>query len=139
MSLFLKLVFLTLLMNLGCAIAMEEIKIETVKEDEFIEYIHQGERPEIQGVIASKETGDEDWYVFVVIAEFIREEPLETKFRKLIFDALNNVEGVKSVEEADREEWSVQGNVDGEELVKACVIALKSIYPELEEFMKAPQ
>ena len=134
----LKLFVLMFLLNSGFIDAMENIRIEKVKDDEFVEYVHQGENPQILGVSASKEIGDEDWYVFIVVAEFIREEPLESKFRKLIHESLSQIEGVTLVEEADREEWLVKGNVNGEELVKVCVTALSSIYPELEEFMKAP-
>jgi len=123
--------FLTFL--IGCQ-TMEE-SINKTEEDGFVEWIHQTEDADILGVSASQEVGDEEWSVFISVAEFVREEPLEGKFRELMAKSLSEVEGVSSVEEEDREVWLVEGNANGKELVMASVKALKSIYPELKQYM----
>lgn len=111
-----------------------ELKIEVIDEDGAIELAYNPKDSHILGVSAAKES-DDDWYVFVVVAEFIRDEPLESKFRKVVYDSLSKVEGVTLVEEVDREEWMVSGKASGEELIKSCVKGLKSLYPELEAYI----
>ncbi len=114
----------------------KKVDLEKFEEDGEVTWFHRTEEGDILGVSASQEIGDEYWYVFVSFAEFVREEPLESKFRKLIAKSLSEVNGVSSVEEEDREVWLVEGDPDGKELVTVCVEALKSIYPELKTFMK---
>ena len=111
--------------------------IEKTEEDGLIEWSHQAAEPEIFGVSASQEEDDEYWAVFVSAAEFVREEPLESKLRSAVASALASVPNVTSVEEEDREVWVVEGDVNGKELVASTVAALKSIYPELKAYLDA--
>ncbi|WP_413663588.1 hypothetical protein ACG1BZ_21365 [Microbulbifer sp. CNSA002] len=115
----------------------DDSKIELNDEDGAIELIYRSSKPQVSGVIASKEDGEDEWYVFVNAAEFVRDEPLESKLRKVVHESLLNVNGVKSVEEADREEWLVMGNPDGKDLVRACINGLKSIESEIEVYINS--
>ena len=108
--------------------------IKKIEDDDLIEWIHET-NDEILGVSASQELGDENWSVFISVAEFVQEDPLEGKLRKLIVNSLSSVDGVSCVEEEDREVWLVEGSTDGKELVKVCVQSLTSIYDELSEYM----
>lgn len=116
--------------------ADENIDLEKQEEDSLIEWVNRTSEPDILGVGASKESGDEYWSVFVSVAEFVREEPLESEFRDVVSNALSNIEGVTSVQEEDREVWLVKGDVQGSELVLATVKALQSIYPKLKAYME---
>lgn len=113
-----------------------KIKVEKSEDEDLIEYNHKTNEPDILGVGASQEVGEEEgWQVFISAAEFVREEPLERKMRDLIEQALVKVKGVKAVFEEDREVWYVEGNADGKDLVIACVKALQAIHSELKKFI----
>jgi hypothetical protein len=117
--------------------ADENIVVEKQEEDGVIEFINQTNEPDILGVGASNENGDRYWSVFVNVAEFVREEPLESEFRNVVANALSSVKGVTSVEEEDREVWLVEGDAQGPELVAATVKALHTIYPKLSAYMQS--
>jgi len=117
---------------------MEEIKIEKISQyndsyDEFEEeWINITDEPEILGVDASRDIEDESsWTVYISVAEFIREEPLESILFSAISSALNGVECVERVEQEDREAWIVEGKVKAPSLIRACVIQLKELHPKL--------
>jgi hypothetical protein len=59
------------------------------------------------------------WSVEVSLAEFLREEPLESELRQQMAAALGAVPGVEVVDEEDRESWFVSGSPSGEALVRA--------------------
>ncbi len=65
--------------------------------------------PEIRGIEVSRHPDAEGWQVYVWVAEFLREDPLEAEFRQRMNAALGAVEGVASVAEEDREVWFVTG------------------------------
>ena len=67
------------------------------------------------------------WQVGVGMAEFIREEPLESEMRRGVEAALRSVPGVTEVAEEDREVWIVQGDADGRELVRAVARLVDSL------------
>jgi hypothetical protein len=77
--------------------------------------------PDIRGVGASMITVGEQpyWSVGVAVAEFLREDPLETELRQQMTAALRAVDGAESVWEEDREVWGVTGTPSGEALVRA--------------------
>lgn len=79
------------------------------------------EDDDLRGVGASKiaAVGDWPWQVFVSMAEFVREEPLETEMRTAVDAAIRSVPGVTDVAEEDREVWIVEGTPSGEALVRA--------------------
>lgn len=59
------------------------------------------------------------WSVGVAVAEFLREDPLESELRQQMAAALRAVDGAETVWEEDREVWGVTGGVSGEALVRA--------------------
>ncbi len=52
--------------------------------------------------------------MFVNVAEFLREDPLEAEMRSAVAAALRSVAGVTEVAEQDREVWVLSGTPDGE-------------------------
>ncbi|MEM8984164.1 MAG: hypothetical protein AAGC71_14120 [Pseudomonadota bacterium] len=87
-------------------------------------------------VNAAQYDGDDNWYVSVAIAEFIRDEPTETLFRATVDEALQAVAGVDSVSEEDREIWLVEGRANGRDLVTATVEGLAAILPALKAYLR---
>ena len=77
--------------------------------------------PDILGAGATKITFGEQsyWNVHVAVAEFLREDPLESELRLQMDYALTAVNGAESVWEEDREVWGVTGTPSGEALVRA--------------------
>ena len=59
------------------------------------------------------------WSVGVAVAEFLREDPLESDLRQQMDAALRAVDGAETVWEEDREVWGVTGSVSDEALVRA--------------------
>lgn len=95
------------------------------------------ENPDIFGIsIAKQDSIDFSWSIVVNAAEFIRDDPLETKFRNRIARALSSIEGVKQVEEADREVWVVSGSPEGREMAKAVVDVLISLNDEIQSYIE---
>lgn len=75
------------------------------------------DQPELRNVEAIREGSG--WQVHVWVAEYVREDPLESELRQRMTQALQAVPGVTSVIEEDREIWSVEGNLAGNLLVQA--------------------
>jgi cephalosporin-C deacetylase-like acetyl esterase len=67
--------------------------------------------------------------------EFIRADPLEAEVRRRIADALRRVSGVTSVDEQDREQWSVTGTPSGEALVRAAAEVVDDLEDRIRAFM----
>lgn len=80
-------------------------------------WTRETDEPDVRNVEAYRY--EDSWQVTVWVAEFVRDEPLESEFRGAIDAALKGVEGVTSVEEEDREVWAVAGKPSGRELVVA--------------------
>jgi hypothetical protein len=59
------------------------------------------------------------WSVVVGVAEFLREDPLESELRQQMDAALRAVAGAERVWEDDREAWGVAGAASGEALLRA--------------------
>jgi len=112
-----------------------EFKIEKIDHDGIAQYVVQTKDPEILGVSAIPGEEADSWFVILTVAEFVRDEPLESKFRKLVDDTLNSINGVSLVEEADREVWYVEGDVSGDILVLSTVQSLNTIYNELKDYV----
>ena len=113
----------------------ETVEVNKIEFEGVFLYEAQTNDPEILGVSAQPAEAQKAWYVIVTVAEFVRDEPLESKFRKLVDEALTDINGVTLVEETDREVWYVEGKVSGEVLVVNTVEALNSIYTELKEYV----
>ena len=76
---------------------------------------------DLRGVSAYRITLGEPvyWSVGVAVAEFLREDPLESELRQQMAAALGAVPGVDFVAEEDRELWYVTGDPSGESLIRA--------------------
>jgi hypothetical protein len=59
------------------------------------------------------------WQVAIWAMEYVRSDPLETELRQRILAALRSVNGVRTAEEQDREQWFVTGSPSGRDLVDA--------------------
>ncbi|MES9603523.1 MULTISPECIES: hypothetical protein [Actinomadura] len=83
------------------------------------EWIRKTDEPDLRAVSASKLRVGPLWHVSAWVMEFVRTDPLESELRRRIADALSAVDGVSSVEEEDREVWTVTGTPTGTALVEA--------------------
>ncbi len=92
---------------------------------------------DVRGVEAIK-VGDEEWpwQVILAVAEFVRDDPLETELRERIAAALRAVPGVTDVAEEDREVWIVNGHPSGEALVSAAARVVDDLAQRLRDFME---
>jgi hypothetical protein len=82
-------------------------------------------------------TPDGFWSVSLAAAEFLRTEPLESRFRAAVIAAIEGVEGVDEAWEEDREVWSVDGDPPGEALVRAVATAIEPLADEISAHIAA--
>ena len=80
--------------------------------------------------------GEWPWQVILAVAEFVREDPLETELRERVAAVLRAVPGVTDVAEEDREVWIVEGQPSGEALVSAAARVVDDLAPRLRDFME---
>lgn len=80
-------------------------------------------------------TEDGEIQVSVSAAEFVRDEPLESRLRAAVMSAITSVEGVDSAEEEDREVWRVEGDASGEALTRAVGSVVDGMYAELSAYV----
>lgn len=101
--------------------AIEVERVEPADDQLAEEWIRKTHQDDIQGVGASrwKEGGDWPWQVEIWVAEFLREEPLQSELFEGVGEALRGVAGVTDVVHEDRETWVVAGTPRGEDLVRA--------------------
>ena len=93
---------------------------------------------EVLGVSVSRTSHPEwKWQVCVTVAEFVREEPLESSLVRHITSAMKNVDGVRAVAHEDREVWLIKGDASGEALVRAVSSALDSLAPQLRGHLES--
>jgi hypothetical protein len=81
-------------------------------------WLRQTDDQAVRGVDAWKPY-DGDWRVALWVAEFLREEPLESEMRRSMTSALTRVVGVHEVIEEDRGQWIAVGSPSGVDLVTA--------------------
>jgi hypothetical protein len=75
------------------------------------------DEPEVRNVEAIRT--ENEWQVTVWVAEFLRDEPLESELRDSMDEALAAVAGVTEALQEDREVWAVTGTPSGEALAQA--------------------
>lgn len=109
---------------------IRQLPREEVDKDLDEEWIRETDEPEVRNVGASK-WPDEGWEVSIWAAEFVREEPLESRMRKLIADGLLAVSGVISVWEEDHETWHVTGSPTGADLTRAAAAVIDSLADDI--------
>jgi hypothetical protein len=96
---------------------IRQVPADEIDADEVWERLT--DEPDIRGVEAARIDEIGGWQVTVGIAEFLREDPLETELRQRMASALQAVDGVSSAEEQDRETWFVTGTPSGLALTQA--------------------
>jgi len=112
--------------------SIEVKRIEPMDSSILEEWTRVTDNEDVLGVSASKSTeSNGEWQVFINVAEFIREEPLESKLYKRITESLTKIDGVVEVIHEDREVWLVRGDVTGEKLVRSSSAALNELHEEL--------
>ncbi|MCY7396358.1 MAG: hypothetical protein LH468_09455 [Nocardioides sp.] len=87
---------------------------------------------DVLGVQVSTED-DGGLSIYLNVAEFVREDPLEARLRTSIVTAVSAVPGVESVTQEDRETWLVAGPASGD----AVILALATVLVELEDELTA--
>ena len=71
------------------------------------------------------------WEIAIPIAEFIRDEPLESEFRARVERAIRS-SGVADVTEEDRELWLARGQADGAAIARSVGAVLDAMSVELD-------
>jgi hypothetical protein len=94
------------------------------------------DEPHVRGVEVISYPDDDDegrrnWQVGLWVAEYVREEPLESRLRSAMEAALRAVPGVQGVAEEDREVWFVSGAPSGRALAEAAAAAVDGLADEL--------
>ena len=94
---------------------------------------------DVRGVEVSRRDDGGEWplEVFVSAAEFVRVEPLESRLRAAVGDAIRGVPGVEAVAEEDREIWIVQGSPDLPTLTRAVAAAIDELAEDIEAVLEA--
>jgi hypothetical protein len=90
------------------------------------EWVRETDDQDVRGVGAWKPY-DDDWRVVLSVAEFLREEPLESEMRRSMRSALTQVQGVREVIEEDREQWIAVGSPNGIDLVRAAAYVVDAL------------
>jgi hypothetical protein len=97
---------------------VRQVQVDLEQDGIEEEWVRETSDPDFRNVEASK-LQEMTWQVAVSLAEFVREDPLESEMRRQIDSALRSVEGVSDVEEMDREVWTIYGTPAGPDLVGA--------------------
>ena len=93
---------------------------------------------DLRGMEAQRLDGDDwTWELFVSVAEFLREGPLEEELRRGVDAALRSVSGVTDVAEEDREVWLVRGEASGAALVQAVGVVVDGLAEGADEHLQA--
>jgi hypothetical protein len=95
-------------------IGVERREVDPTMDEDWVRVTDD---EEVLGVEAFK--ADDQWFVVVSMAEFVREEPLESELRRGVDHAIRSVSGVTNVWEEDREQWGAEGTPSGPALVRA--------------------
>jgi hypothetical protein len=107
------------------------VRLPDHEVDGLQEWVRETDDDDVRGVGALQMAthGRWTWQVFVSVAEFLREEPLEGELRAAVDHAIRTVAGVTEVAEEDREVWILSGDPSGEELVSAVGEAVDRLAP----------
>jgi hypothetical protein len=100
------------------------------------EWLRETSEPDLRGINVTRwaDGGDWPWQVGVYVAQFVREEPLESELRRKLDEALRAVAGVEDVAEQDRELWIVRGHTSGAALTAAAA----GVVDEMADRLRAP-
>jgi hypothetical protein len=91
-------------------LAVDEARVERVPDhhvDGVAEWVRRTDDDDVRGVdvVHTEDEGRWTWQVFVNVAGFLREEPLESEMRAAVAAAISSVAGVTEAAEEDREVW----------------------------------
>ena len=110
---------------------MADVRVRRPDEDCSRSWERVTREPNVLGVVVSLCPGEWQWRIDVGIGEFVRDEPLESRFDSEVTRAVRHVDGVTDAIHEDREVWAAKGKPDGPTLVRAVGHALDSLAPEL--------
>lgn len=71
------------------------------------------------------------WEISIPVAEFVRDEPFESEFRRSVDRAIR-VRGITEVAEEDRELWLARGSGDGADIARSVGDVLDEMSVELD-------
>jgi hypothetical protein len=112
------------------------VQVPDDKRDEEVqeEWVRETDDQQVRGVGAWKPY-DDDWRVNLWVAEFLREEPLESEMRQSMTSLLMQVDGVHQVIEEDREQWIAVGSPSGVDLVRAAASVVDALADRARAYM----
>ena len=113
---------------------LDEVIQATPMDDEVEEEWERMTDDEFRNISAGKPS-NYMWQVTVALAEFLREEPLESEMRREMDRALRAVPGVTEVTEDDREIWDVDGSPSGQALAVAAAAVVDTIATRAHELL----
>lgn len=121
----------------GELVVIQVKQVEPLDSEILEEWVRVTDDLDILGVNAVRSSnGTWPWQVYVSATEFARSEPLEYDLSDAITNALNGVPGVTHAVREDREVWLVQGDVEGEALVRACAVVVDGLAERLRDLLK---
>jgi hypothetical protein len=109
---------------------IRQLPRDEVDEELAEEWIRETDEPEVRNVGANKWL-DGEWQVSIWAAEFVRQEPLQSRMKSMLTEALQAVAGVTSVWQEDREVWHVTGTPTGSELTGAAAAVVDSLEDDI--------
>jgi hypothetical protein len=107
---------------------IERLPADQVDGDEG--WVRTTDDPELRNLEAHRYNND--WQVTVWIADYLRDDPLESELREAMATALRAVPGVTAVHEEDREVWTVEGQPAGDGLLRAAAVVVDDLAARAE-------
>jgi hypothetical protein len=115
------------------------VRLPDDEVDGLQEWVRETDDDDLRGVGALQMRPANDrwsWQVFVAVAEFLRDEPLEGEMRLAVGHAIGSVAGVTEVAEEDREVWILSGDPSGEELVRSVGGAIDRLAARARDYLE---
>ena len=112
-------------------------RIRDEEDDEVSQFWANNLDDELKSVVALRLRDENEWpwRIELAVAEFLREEPLESEYAAAVTASLRAVRGVKEVEHEDREVWVVAGRARGRALVSAVSDVLERLGPRIRQHL----
>ncbi len=119
---------------------IDVVRVEPADDETSEEWERAGLGPGwdelLRGAGACCWPGDDPyWQVWVSMAEFVREEPLQSEMSTAVQGALMIVPGVTDAAREDTETWVVWGTPSGEQLVRAVATAVDPLVPRASQMV----
>jgi hypothetical protein len=111
-------------------VTTDVVRVLPPTDDEMREqWSRAGAEPELTSVEAVL-LPEHPWQIVVAMAEFAREEPLDSRLSQAVIRAMRAVPGVSRVEREDTEVWLAWGTPAGDELLRAVAGAVDALVPQ---------